>query len=108
MKTYSFVVKNRTIFHRFILTFFVEDVAYSMYGDDMNATQLQPMQTARIKALHLEEKEIQRLFYLGFYQGGCIQFLQVAPLQDPYLFYVQGSMFMLRKRDAQRIEVELV
>ena len=74
----------------------------------MRACELQKLQKGRIVHLSLSKEDGERLFYLGIYQGAVLQFLHTAPLHDPYLFYVQGSLLILRKSDAMKIEVEPV
>ncbi|WP_416326694.1 FeoA family protein [[Eubacterium] hominis] len=74
----------------------------------MRATDLNKMQKARITHIDMMEQDAMRLFYLGIYEGAWIQMIQKAPLQDPYIFYVRGSFILLRKKDACKLEVELV
>lgn len=63
---------------------------------------------ARIKSIHLSEKEKKHLFYIGLYEGVIITKIQVAPLHDPALYFVLGNQIMLRNKDADHIEVEVI
>lgn len=72
----------------------------------MKASEMRERQSCIVKAMHMEEKDATRLFYLGIYEGAIITLIQKAPMQDPYLFYVQGTHLILRKQDAQKIEVK--
>ncbi|WP_233513085.1 FeoA family protein [Absiella sp. AM29-15] len=72
----------------------------------MNASEMREQQLCEVIRVHMEEADTKRLFYLGIYEGAIIRLIQKAPLQDPYLFYVQGTHLILRKQDAQRIEVK--
>lgn len=72
----------------------------------MNASDMKEQQQAEVIAVHLKESDVKRLFYLGIYEGVILKLIQKAPLQDPYVFYVQGTHLILRKQDAKKIEVK--
>lgn len=73
----------------------------------MKASEMTKGQRGIIQDIHLAPADKKRLFYLGIYQGGCLTMLQKAPWKDPILYFAQGNQIILRKKDAQLIEVEV-
>lgn len=46
-----------------------------------------------------------RLCDIGFDNGSIVEYICHAPLNDPIAFRVKGSVFALRKKDADKIIV---
>ena len=68
--------------------------------------ELAPHQEARVVCIDPETSP--RLAELGFCPGSKLQLESRAPLGDPLLFELRGSLFALRSRDAKGIEVEIL
>lgn len=64
--------------------------------------------SARISTIHLPAKEKKHLFYIGLFEGATITKIHVAPLHDPALYFVLGNQIILRNKDANNIEVEVI
>lgn len=62
-------------------------------------------QTARIKALFINEEKKRRFFDLGILPGMSVTCLFVSPLGDPIAYDVCGSVLALRREDTSFIEV---
>lgn len=77
-------------------------------GDAMKASTLKNHEQMIITAIQLSQADSERLFYLGIYVGGLIEFVQQAPMHDPLLFYVRGNLVILRLADAANIEGKVV
>lgn len=74
----------------------------------MKLSELKKMQKAKLLTINLPKKDSMRLLHLGFYPGVEIQCIQSAPMKDPVIFSVCGNDIILRKKDAQNIEVEVI
>lgn len=74
----------------------------------MRACDLEIHQSATVIMLHVSKQDEQRLFYLGIYIGATIQLVRKAPFEGPYLFICSENEFMLRKRTASFIDVEVI
>jgi ferrous iron transport protein A len=69
--------------------------------------QLSPGSRARIVAVTDGGPSTQRLFEMGFYEGGEIEVVRLAPLGDPMEVRVAGYLLSLRKQEARCVEVEV-
>ena len=64
-------------------------------------------QVATIKNLRSGDPEYrQRLIMLGLLPGTDIKIVRVAPLGDPMQVCVRSSMILMRRDDAQMVELE--
>ncbi|WP_423362945.1 FeoA family protein [Mycoplasma sp. P36-A1] len=72
----------------------------------MKLSDLKRGESAKILCINLEERAVRRLVSVGFSYGNTILFERNAPLGDPQQYYVAGNYIAIRKKDAQRIEVE--
>lgn len=73
----------------------------------MKLTDLKQGQIAHLKAIHMSKEDQKRLLHLGCYIGMQIQLVRYAPLRDPGIYSICGNDIMLRRKDAQNIEVEV-
>lgn len=64
-----------------------------------------PGQTATIHALHLDPSFKFRLKALGFRTGKLLHLVRIAPLNGPLHLKIGNTEVMLRKKDAENIEV---
>ena len=71
----------------------------------MKLTELKPREKARITHLDLSEEYQRRLLHLGVYKGAVIRMERLAPLGDPLEYFVCGNLLILRRSDAQNIEI---
>lgn len=62
---------------------------------------------ARVSSVSAGKNVRQRLFDLGFVPGTEVEAVRAAPLGDPRAYRIRGSVFALRKEDAQNILVEV-
>jgi len=58
---------------------------------------------AIVKTLNCEGKIRQRFFDLGIFEGAEIKVLAFAPLSDPIIIEVKGSIMAIRRNDAKKI-----
>ncbi|MHC5019269.1 MAG: FeoA family protein [Planctomycetota bacterium] len=72
----------------------------------MTLDQLPPGARARIVAITQGGPSAQRLFEMGFYEGGEVEVVRLAPLGDPMEVRVAGYLLSLRKEEAKAVEVE--
>ncbi len=63
-------------------------------------------QKARVTEIRAESHIDQRILSLGIGANVIIQLSKVAPLGDPIAIEVDGALIMLRKSEAQGIQVE--
>jgi len=68
--------------------------------------QLSPGARARIVKINDGGASTHRLFEMGFYDGGEVEVVRLAPLGDPMEVRVAGYLLSLRKDEAQSVEVE--
>ena len=69
----------------------------------MKASEMREGQRAIIQHIEMSKTDKKRLFYLG-----VLTMLQKAPMKDPILYFAQGNQLILRKKDAQNIQVEVI
>ena len=74
----------------------------------MKASEMREGQRAIIQHIEMSKTDKKRLFYLGIYEGGVLTMLQKAPMKDPILYFAQCNQLILRKKDAQNIQVEVI
>lgn len=74
----------------------------------MKLSELGKHEQAVLKQIHMSKEEQSRLLHLGFYPGTIIKFIRHAPMRDPSIYEVCGNEIILRKQDADHIEVEVV
>ena len=63
---------------------------------------------AVIKKISLDEQTKIRLFYLGFIPDTIIQGLYISPSGDPTAYLIRGTIYALRRDEAEKIWVDLV
>lgn len=68
-------------------------------------TSLQIGQTATIYALHVELNFQFRLNGLGFRIGKSIEIMRMAPFNGPLHLKLDNTELMLRRQDADKIEI---
>lgn len=73
----------------------------------MKADQLKKGEIGVIKYMDVETFLKKRLFFMGMYEGGSIQYIMSSPFYDPLLFMAAGNWLLLRKDVAKKIEVEV-
>jgi len=67
---------------------------------------LKPGESARVTRIRAENQIDQRILSLGIGANVIIKLCKVAPLGDPIAVEVDGSQIILRKSEAEGIEVE--
>ncbi len=67
---------------------------------------LKPGERARVLEVTGEDTIAVRLMEMGLLEGEEIELLGFAPLGDPLEIEVQGYRLSLRKREAQRVQIE--
>ena len=67
---------------------------------------LKPGESARVTQIRAENQIDQRILSLGIGANVIIKLCKVAPLGDPIAVEVDGSQIILRKSEAEGIEVE--
>ena len=72
----------------------------------ISIAELKKGQRAVIKGFDAEAIPI-KLLELGCLPGNEVEVLQVAPLKDPLHINLNGSQIAIRKRTAEKIEIEL-
>jgi Fe2+ transport system protein FeoA len=73
----------------------------------MNLVDIKKNQRALIKSINLDnEKYIQRLRDIGFYEGSEITCLKKAPLWGPNVYQVNNSVFSLDSSITKEIQIE--
>jgi ferrous iron transport protein A len=63
---------------------------------------------ARVRAVDGEDEISLRLLEMGLTPGTDVRLLGVAPLGDPLELEVRGYRLSVRKREAARVEIELL
>jgi len=71
----------------------------------ISLTTLRPGQQARIHAVHAEDGFRQRLTALGFRSGRVIEMVRSAAFRGPVQLRVGSAAVILRRAEAERIEV---
>lgn len=71
----------------------------------MTLAQLQPGQSATIKAFPQTGVAFTRLREMGLLPGTPVSLVRVAPLGDPIEIQVRGYRLSLRKSEAAEIEI---
>lgn len=71
----------------------------------MKLTELKIGEKGKIKNLDLDPEMTRRLLDLGFTKGTEIESVQSSPSGDPVAYRVRGTIFAVRKKDAQKIEL---
>jgi len=64
-----------------------------------------PGQTATVHALHVDPNFQFRLKALGFRTGKLLQLVRIAPLNGPFHLKIGSADVMLRRQDADNIEI---
>lgn len=67
---------------------------------------LQPGQSARVKALTAPDPMCRRLLDLGLTQGTRVTCVHESPAGDPRAFLIRGAVIALRAQDCRRILIE--
>lgn len=67
---------------------------------------LLPGLEVRITAIHADSDLTFRMLEMGLRAGEIVKVLRYAPLGDPMHIRLKGYELSLRKRDAEKIEVE--
>ena len=71
----------------------------------MTLSELHPGQQAIIAAFDTYMPPI-KLLELGFLPGNAIELIQIAPLNDPMYFNVNGSHLAIRRAIAEQIIIQ--
>lgn len=79
----------------------------SFEGATCTLAQLGRGCAARIIGYTCDDATTRRLCALGFMPGSTAELMRAAPLKDPLMFDVAGAEMVLRRREADRILVEL-
>lgn len=74
----------------------------------MHLSDLKIHEVAIVMGSHPEPAMARRLWDLGFTKGTRVEAVQASPSGDPVAYRVRGTIFAIRKKDAQEIEVEKV
>jgi ferrous iron transport protein A len=69
---------------------------------------LKPDQQARIVQISGDDAVSMRLMEMGLIEGELIEFIGAAPLGDPLEFAIRGYRLSLRKKEADKVEVEII
>jgi len=64
-------------------------------------------QSATVQALHVDDGFLFRLHALGFRVGKDLQLIRTAPFNGPLHLRIGSTDVMLRRQDADNIEVRL-
>jgi Fe2+ transport system protein FeoA len=72
----------------------------------LTINDLAPGSNAVIKAITASGEVRQRFMDLGLFEGARVEMLCCAPLGDPVLVRVLGTMLALRRTEAATIEIE--
>ena len=74
----------------------------------MKLSQLQTGQTGIVLKIHGHGAFRKRVIEMGFVKGHAVKVLQHAPLKDPVNYSILGSEILLRRSEADLIEVVAV
>jgi ferrous iron transport protein A len=73
----------------------------------MKLTELKKQEKARVVSLQkLEKQFVQRLMDIGLYENANVTLLNCLSFGNLYLLEVDNIEICIRKKDAERIEVE--
>jgi Fe2+ transport system protein FeoA len=70
--------------------------------------QLRVGQRCRVEALQGEDALVQRLLEMGLLEGEDVEVMTIAPLGDPIEIRLRDYRLSLRRREAARIQVQVV
>lgn len=70
-------------------------------------SELLPEQTGRITQLRIQGALRRRLFDLGMIPGALVSCRNMPPARTPIVYCVCGSSIAVRRRDAEKILIEL-
>ena len=70
--------------------------------------ELKADQQAKIVRILGEDGISMRLMEMGLIEGENIEFLGAAPLGDPLEFSIRGYRLSLRKKEAMKVEIEIL
>ncbi len=70
--------------------------------------QLPVGQRCRVEALQGDDALVQRLLEMGLLEGEDIEVVTIAPLGDPIEIRLRDYRLSLRRREAARVQVQLV
>jgi ferrous iron transport protein A len=73
----------------------------------LTLSQIEKGTTARIVDILGEDGIAIRLMEMGLIEGEPVTYIDAAPLGDPLEFAVRGYRLTLRRREADRVQVEL-
>lgn len=77
-------------------------------GEVCNLSELEIGQTAVVKKLNIENKEIRRhLLDMGLTRGVKVKIKKKAPMGDPLDIEIRGYELAIAKADLKHIEVEV-
>lgn len=76
-----------------------------MNDKKLTLADLQPGESARIVAVHVNGMVRHRLMDFGFRCGETVMMVRCAPLSDPIQYKLRGAYVSLRKTEASQIEV---
>lgn len=79
-----------------------------MQSQTIRVSEMQPGQTGKLVEIRAQGAVRRRLFDLGLIPGTKITCRYLAPSGSPMALFVRGSVFALRRRDAQALTVEVV
>lgn len=76
-------------------------------SDWMKLTELKKQEQARVVSLQkLDKQFVQRLMDIGLYENAIVTLLNCLSFGNLFLLEVDNIEICIRKRDAERIEVE--
>ncbi len=71
----------------------------------MNLKELPIGESAFVQKITTDESMQRRLWDLGFTRGSKVTAVQKSPKGDPIAYRVRGTIFALRNKDAETIEI---
>ncbi|HOO74514.1 MAG TPA: FeoA family protein [Tepiditoga sp.] len=60
-----------------------------------------------IKNLNFDSSVKERLISMGLFPGKKIKLVHVSPFNDPFVYLIEDNKLMLRKSEAENIEIEI-
>lgn len=73
----------------------------------MNLSELEIGEKGIISKIELEGMMKRRILDLGFIKGTKVECVLKSPLKDPKAYLIRGSVFALRKEEAEKIEIRV-
>ena len=70
--------------------------------------QISPGQRGTVERVEGSDSLALRLLEMGLTPGCEVQFISVAPLGDPIEIQVRGYRLSLRKREAERVAIQVI